>query len=549
MDDLRRRTVYYVVTVGVVMTVYAAIYQYGMNTFEDLEEPVAYLDALQFVVETFTATGYGADSAVWSTPEMWVMVILMDVTGVATLFVALPVIGAPLLRNLLSTSPPVAVEDRSDHVVVCTYSARGESLVEELDSRGVGYVVVEPDRERAAELYEDGLDVIHARPDTVAGLRAAGLPAARALVADATDEVDASIVLTAREVAEDARLVSVVEDPDRATYHELAGADEVLSPRPLLGTTLAQKVTVGVDVDAGAGADGGLSGGDFEVAEMPVDRDSDLVGRTLAESRLRERAGVNVIGGWFDGTFMSPPDPGTRIDEGTVLLVAGRGNQLERLRSLVTTAVREPGAGRTVVVGTGEVGRVVVDRLDEAGVEHTAVDVHPSDAVDVVGDATEPAALREAGVPEASSVVLALPDDTATKFATLVARDMALDAMIAARAEQRESVRKVYRAGADYVLSLGSIAGRMIAAAVLEEETLVSTDTQVSVVEMPTPGLAGSTLVGADVRARTGCTVVAVERDGEAITDVGADFRVEPGDDLVVAGTDADLNRFREQFG
>ncbi|PSQ58716.1 metal transporter [Halobacteriales archaeon SW_7_71_33] len=517
MDDLRRRTVYYVVTVGVVMTVYAAIYQYGMNTFEDLEEPVAYLDALQFVVETFTATGYGADSAVWSTPEMWVMVILMDVTGVATLFVALPVIGAPLLRNLLSTSPPVAVKDRSDHVVVCTYSARGESLVKELDSRGVGYVVVEPDRERAAELYEDGLDVIHARPDTVAGLRAAGLPAARALVADATDEVDASIVLTAREVAEDARLVSVVEDPDRATYHELAGADEVLSPRPLLGTTLAQKVTVGVDVDAGA--DGGLSGGDFEVAEMPVDRDSDLVGRTLAESRLRERAGVNVIGGWFDGTFMSPPDPGTRIDEGTVLLVAGRGNQLERLRSLVTTAVREPGAGRTVVV-----------------------------AVDVVGDATEPAALREAGVPEASSVVLALPDDTATKFATLVARDMAPDVTIAARAEQRESVRKTYHAGADYVLSLGSIAGRMIAAAVLEEETLVSTDTQVSVVEMPAPGLAGSTLVGADVRAHTGCTVVAVERDGEAITELGADFRVEPGDDLVVAGTDADLNRFREQF-
>jgi Trk K+ transport system NAD-binding subunit len=548
MEDLRRRTVYYVVTVGVVMTVYAAIYQYGMNTFEDLEEPVAYLDALQFVVETFTATGYGADSAVWSTPEMLTMVILMDITGVAALFVALPVIGAPLLRNLLSTTPPAAVEGRSDHVVVCTYSARGESLVEELDSRDVGHVVVEPDRERAAELYEDGLDVIHARPDTAAGLRAAGLPAARALVADATDKVDASIVLTAREVADDARLVSVVEDPDRATYHELAGADEVLSPRPLLGTTLAQKVTVGVDVDAGTDGDPD-DDSDFEVAEMPVDRDSDLVGRTLAESRLRERAGVNVIGGWFDGTFMSPPDPGTRIDEGTVLLVAGRGDQLERLRSLVATAVREPGPGRTVVVGAGEVGRVVVDRLDRAGVEHTVVDERPGDAVDVVGDATEPAVLREAGVPEASSVVLALPDDTATEFATLVARDTAPDVMIAARAEQRESVQKVYRAGADYVLSLGSIAGRMIAAAVLDEETLVSTDTQVSVVEMPAPGLAGTTLAGADVRANTGCTVVAVERDGEAVTELGADFRVEPSDDLVVAGTDADLNRFREQFG
>jgi len=71
----------------------------------------------------------------------------------------------------------------------------------------------------------------------------------------------------------------------------------------------------------------------------------------------------------------------------------------------------------------------------------------------------------------------------------------------------------------------------------------------VSVIEMPASGLAGSTLVSADVRARTGCTVVAVERDDEAITELGAGFRVEPDDDLVVAGTDADLNRFREQFG
>ncbi len=544
MDDIRRRTGYYLVTVAVVMVVYALVYSWGMATFEGADR--SFLDALQFVVETFTATGYGADSAEWTTPEMFLMVMMMDITGVAALFVALPVIGVPLLQNVLSTTVPTAAEDLTDHVVVCTYSSRSDPLVEELQSRDVDHVVVEPDRDRAQDLYEGGGRVIHADPNTVEGLEAANLPAAQALVADVSDEVDASIVLTAREVAPEVHVVSVVEEPDRASYHELAGADEVLSPRPLLGRSLAQKVTTGVTTDLGDGVE---IGEDLEVVELPVDRDSDLVGRTIAESRLRERTGVNVVGGWFDGDFESPPSPTTRIGGSTVLLVTGREEQVEELRSLSSSGLRRPDTGETVVVGGGEVGRVVVEALEDADMPHTLLDREDLPGVEVVGDASDPDALRRAGVDGADNVVLALPDDTTTEFATLVVRDLDPSVEVVARVREQESVSKVYRAGADYVLSLASVAGRMIAAAVLPDEEVLSPDTQVNVVRLPAPGLAGQTLDGAAVRERTGCTVVAVERDGRVITDLGPDFRVEEGDDIVVAGADEGVNRFREVFG
>ena len=546
MDDVRRRTIYYLTTLFSVMLVYTVVYGTAMSVFEG--ESRRFVDALQFVVETFTATGYGADSGTWTTPEMHLLVTVMDLTGVAALFVALPVIGVPLLQNALSTTVPTSAPDCSDHVVVCTFSPRAETLIDELRSRDVGYVIVEPDREHARDLYEDGESVIHADPNTVAGLEAANLPAARALVADVTDEVDASIVLTAREVDPDVHLVSVVEEPDRASYHELAGADEVLSPRPLLGRTLAQKVTTGVTTDLGDGVD---IGEDLEVVELPVDRDSGLVGRTIAESRLRERTGVNVIGGWFDGDFESPPSPETTIGGSTVLLVTGRTEQVEELRSLSSSGLRHPTNGETVVVGGGEVGKVVVAALEDADMPHRLVDTDDLEDldVDVVGDASDPEVLRRAGVDGAESVVLALPNDTATEFATLVVRDIDPSVEVLARAEQTESVPKVYRAGADYVLSLASVAGRMIASAVLPDEEVLSPDTQVNVVRLPAPGLTGRTLEGAAVRERTGCTVVAVERDGQVITDLGPDFQVQAEDDVIVAGTDGGVNRFRELLG
>jgi voltage-gated potassium channel Kch len=84
----------------------------------------------------------------------------------------------------------------------------------------------------------------------------------------------------------------------------------------------------------------------------------------------------------------------------------------------------------------GETETVVVDRLDRPG-------------VDVVGDVTEKSTLREAGLTEASTVIIAISDDTTTVFATLVIRELNPEAEIIARADATESVRKLYQAGAD----------------------------------------------------------------------------------------------------
>jgi len=553
MLTVRERAKYYVVFISVFILGSSVVYDYGMKTFEPGPYPpegVEYslLYSAQFVVETFTATGYGSHSP-WASAEMQTLVMILDVAGVVVFFLALPAVFIPVFRRMISTSVPTEVDDdTSDHVVICTYTPRADSLIDELEASGVGYVLVAPDREKAVELKEDGYEVVHADPESVSDLEGVNIADARALVADVSDQVDASIVLAAKEATEDVKVVSVVEDSRLADYHRLAGADVVLRPRELLGMSLGAKVTTAVSADSGA-----ISiGDDFEVTEIPVQHGSELVGKTLAESRVRQRYGVNVIGVWRGGSFQTPPDPNSDVERGDVLLVTGTEGELERMReetlSTVRRSVAQHGRDGAVVVGYGEGGKTVAEHLDESGVTYTVVDERDHEDVDVVGDATDPEVLREAGLDEVESAVLVLPDDTTTEFTTLVARDLDDSVEIVARSQTNEAVGKTYRAGADYVLSVESVSGRSIASEVLEKEVL-SVGTNIEVVRTEVPGLVGKTLEGADVRGRTGCTVVAVERGDGLLTELEPDFRVREGDKVVVAGTDKGTNRFVEGFG
>ncbi|WP_336003256.1 potassium channel family protein [Halorientalis halophila] len=542
MDTWQRRTGYYVLALGGIMLGYALLYHWAMATFEGIDR--GFLRSVQIVVETFTTTGFGSDSSSWDSWQSLLLVIVMDLTGVVLIFLALPVLLFPLFEETISTTPPTEVEEVEDHVLICSYSARIRMLIDELDVLDVPYVVVEPDRDRAVELIESNVEVVHGDPESTATLEGAHLESARALVADVDDSTNASIVLTAKATDPSVPCLTFVEDPDIASYHRYAGADHVFSPRHLIGESLANKVTTGISTEVGDAVE---IGEDFEIVELPVLAGSELVGETIAESGIRERTGANVIGAWFRGEFVSPPSPDARIDEQTILLVAGHERQLGILKEMTLSEKRRRKRGEVIVCGHGEVGSTVRERMVEDGVPCTTVDVDEGEHVDIVGDVTEKSVLRDAGIDDASTIILALASDTMTIFATLVVRDLNPEIEIIARADETESVRKLYQAGADYVLALATVSGRMLASTIFEED-VISYDKQVEVVRFEARSLAGRTLTGADIRAETGCTVIAVEREGEVITDLDPDFRIEPGDDVIVAGPDENITAFAARY-
>ncbi|QLG27536.1 NAD-binding protein [Halorarum halophilum] len=539
MTNASRRVVEYLLGALGLMVLLAFVYQWGLSTFEGAE--VDYVHALYVVVETFTTTGFGLDVERWTTDRMYLLMIGLQLAGVGLIFLALPAVIVPLVDEALSSSPPESV-DLTGHVVICSFTPRGETLVRELDANDQPYAIVEPDRDRAVELAAEH-SVVHGDPEDVDTLRAASAADARALVADADDETNASIVLSAREVSEDLRIISLVEKEDVADYHRYAGADEVVSPRRGLGRSLGGKATQIVSDELGEAVE---LGEDLEIAELLIHRDSPLADSTVAESRIGERTGANVIGAWVRGEFESPPAPDRVLDEHTVILVAGREEQLEALKQLTLSETRRHRRGPVIVAGYGVVGRAAASQL-AATDDVVVVDLEDKGGVDVVGDATERSTLEEAGIDEARSVLITLGSDTTTVFAALAVKQVAPEVEVIARANDAESVPKLYRAGAGYVLALSTVAGRMLASHLLEEEVL-RPESQVQLVRVTAPNLGGRTLADAEVRARTGCSVVAIERDGEMRGDVGPNTVVREDDTLVIAGTDEAVARFNERL-
>jgi Trk K+ transport system NAD-binding subunit len=543
MSRRRRRAFFYLGAIVGVMLVYAVAYMYGMTVVEG--EPRSFADALMVVVETFTTTGYGEDASLWDSWIMQGMMITMQLTGVFFIFMALPLFVAPWIEQRLTTTPPTVADAMENHVIICSYTPRVQTLIDELETLSVPYVVIEPDRDRAAALFEDDVSVVHGDPESDDTLEDALVEEARALVADVDDETNASIALSTKGLAPDTEVITFVEDSSLADYHRYAGADQTFSPRTLIGESIANKVTRSVSAEVGDAVE---IGEDFEIVEFPVQAGSELAGKRVAESRIREETGANVIGAWFRGEFVAPPKPDARIDEQTVLLVAGQGEQLEKLKELTLSEKQEFQQGRVVVGGHGEVGSTVKERVSAAGVPCVAIDTDDHEGVDIVGDVTDEDVLRDAGVEDASTVILAPADDTDTIFATLVVREIAPDVEIVARADQKESVRKIYQAGADYVLALATVSGRMLASTILGEDVL-SFDQQVEVVRFGAAQLAGETPAGQDIRARTGATVIAIERNGSVITDFGPEFEFDAEDDLIVAGPDNSITQFAAMYG
>lgn len=544
MSALSRRTIYYLCILLGTTVLFTGAYSVGMSVWEGRPRP--WYRALEVVVQTFTTTGYGED-APWTSPQMNVLVVVMQLTGIGFILSAVDVFVVPWLQRALQPSAPSALSDRVGHVVVCGYTPRVEVFIEHMEARGQEYVLIEADGERAGQLYEQGEQVIEGDATVPEVLERAHAGSARAIVADVADDENASIVLAAREVAPDGRIITLAEDASLARYHRAAGADVALSPRQLVGRSLAARVPVAAaaNVEASVADDD-----DIELAELVVTPHSPLYRRTLDAVDLEEQFGVRVIGAWVDHTFETTLSPDTTLDDTVRLFVAGTPTAMSALQTDLAPYVRPFAPQSILLAGYGDSGRAAAEVLRDTQAMVTVLDVENRDGVDVQGDVRDPEALREAGIESASVLIIAVDDDTVATFATLIAHDLNPELQILVRAQEEDAVQKLHRAGADFVQALPTVCGRMLAATVLEDERPSAPDRHIRVERFPADGLEDSALADVLADVQSNYSVLAVVRDDAFRTVTAADaFVFERGDEVIVAGTDDGLQQFRARVG
>ena len=538
----RWQIIWAVLMVQLVIAVYTVVYKEVVRLRTGQEIPLA--RALQSIVEALTTAGFGGDTNLWANDVVLnLFIVVVNLTGVVLVFMAVPGFLIPLLQRRLTDAPPQST-NLTNHVIICSYSRRVDTLIAELEAAGISYIVITDDPDRALDLNDEGTNAMYGTVDRKRTLEAANAELARALVANASDVLNPSVILSAKDIDETLDVVSVAESRDDMIYHQYAGADKVIRPRQVLGYSLGKRAARTTSRQL---QDAIELGDDVEISEVVVDDQSPLAGQTLGSAGIREQIGATVIGVWTRGEFIPAPGPNVRIEENAILLVAGTSGDLEGVAAQTTG--QRPSGGDIMIAGYGEVGRAVLETSDQLEwIEYTIIDQNDDPAVDVVGDVTDEDTVRRAGIDTTESVVLALDDDTTAIRATLVLERIAPEVEVIARANDRENATKLYRAGAEYVLAISTVTGRMLASALTEDKVLAP-EAQVQITRATAPALSGMTLAEAAIRERTGTIVVAVERDGALLTDLDAAFELLSGDKLIIAGTDEACTAFRDIAG
>lgn len=217
-----------------------------------------------------------------------------------------------------------------------------------------------------------------------------------------------------------------------------------------------------------------------------------------------------------------------------------------------------------IVLGYGDVGKNIVEILEGENADFVVVDqskqaLSKASFKHIIGNAAEEDILREAGIENASTVIITLNNDTSVIFATLIARGLNPLANIFARANSADSIDKIYKAGADYVASLSIVAGQMLAKITatcshvdceeLKEEIVLYEGIEIEKYQIPeNSGLALKSPEELNLIHQMGCRVIGIKNGGEVIIKGIESRKLLPGDIIAVAGTREKISLFKQRY-
>jgi Trk K+ transport system NAD-binding subunit len=282
------------------------------------------------------------------------------------------------------------------------------------------------------------------------------------------------------------------------------------------------------------------------IAEFPA-LETPLVGKTLAESRIREDFGLSVVGIWERGQFIIPTAK-KMIERTSVLVLAGSRENLAAFDDIYSFYhICHISTDPVLIVGGGRVGKAVAKNFKERKMPYLIIEKNPRHVEEdhyVVGDAADIRTLQKAWIENAPASVITTHDDATNIYLTKYLRGLRPGMQIISRANVDRNVSTLHRAGADFVMSYASLGANAIGNFLKNEGTLMLAE-GMDVFRLKAPkSLVGKTLAQSKIREMTECTVVGIKQDGVMATSPDPQAPIQDNAELVLIGNIEGGKRF-----
>ena len=297
--------------------------------FDSLSPLVALLASVSTITTIGLYLPYGGNFTRMPTAEAALLIIIMIVSVGA---------GASAVQKTVSSvvngemargeAEKKLIEKLKGHVILFGYTHLGRYVADKLQELGFDYVVLTRDPNKYNDLLKKGVfAILEYQTQPISSLKAAGIDkAAIVVIAHESDPDNMLIILSARKLRPDIRIISVVHDDALIETAQNAGADMVIPAAVTVGHLMAlsavTKDLVGVVFSEKIGTQ--------EIAQFSIFKTSPLVGKGLQEVSKHATV-IGVIRG--QQVIKNVYDPDFKLVENDTLLVLGDPANLFTLES------------------------------------------------------------------------------------------------------------------------------------------------------------------------------------------------------------------------
>jgi len=531
----------------IMFIVYGVLFHYIME-YEGRGDEFSWLTGFYWTLVTMTTLGFGDIVFSSDLGRAFSMVVLFS--GVLYLLVMLPFtfiefFYAPWLRaQNQARAPRELPESTRDHVIITNFDAVTAALIKKLKTYDIEYVVLEEDLQTALDMSDEGYNMVLGSVDDLETYRKLRVKNCSLVAATGTDMSNTNVAFTVREYSDHPRVVCTANSADSIDILKMAGANQVIQLGDMLGRSLARRTLGG---NARVHVIGHLDKvviGEATVQETPI------IGKTIEESGLREKIGVNIVGIWERGNFILPK-PDIELKNETVLVLAGTVEQLRRYDEVLS--IYHVSDHPVIIIGSGRVGRGAAKALSERGINYRIVEKDPGrvpldDDTFILGDAADINTLKKAGIDNAHSVLVTTNQDDINIYLTIYCRQLNPDMQIISRATYEKNINTLHRAGADFVMSYASMGANIFYNSIEKGEVLMIAEGLNVFDQKVGEKLAGRSLIDSNIRQITGCSVIAVIDEGEVDVNPAPSKNLKKGQELILIGKTEGEQKFNEYF-
>ncbi|WP_298319967.1 TrkA family potassium uptake protein [uncultured Aquimarina sp.] len=295
-----------------------------------------WVDALYMTVITMTTVGFGEVQPLDDNGKLFTIFLIS--TSVAIFAYSVSVIT----EYIVSKNDPKRMQNRKiqkmihqleNHIIIVGYGRNGKQAAAKLTAYNKKFIIVEKDEEIIQRYQSESLLFLKGNATEDDVLIEAGLKKATTLICTLPEDADnLFIVLSARQINKDLKIISRASQDASYKKIRLAGADNVIMPDRIGGDHMASLVVVPdlIEFLDNLSIVGKKS---INIEEVSFeDMFDDEKERTIRTIDMRSKTGCSIIGYKSpEGDYVVNPGADTLLKPGSKIVIIGRPEQVNQL--------------------------------------------------------------------------------------------------------------------------------------------------------------------------------------------------------------------------